>query len=110
MLFSTKLLMTLLLFCLSVETTSLPGLAETILENTPIKFYAKNPQCSTITVECEDIRRTLSCAFFLLPGVSVFESKTEDVTSVIIYTYLCSSRSVLQVQQQVLLTQYLARI
>ena len=43
---------------------SLPGLTEIVTESTPVNFYDNHSKCSTVTVECEDISRTLSCASF----------------------------------------------
>ena len=50
---------------LRFETLSLPGLTAILIESIPVKINNENSKCGTITVECEDISRTLSCAFFL---------------------------------------------
>ena len=49
----------------------------------------------------------MSDAFFFWLGVSGFDSKTHDVTSVISYWYLCSSHFVMWVQPDALLSPYL---
>ena len=71
------------------------------------KLLAERFNWCTFFVDCEDIIRTLSDAFFFWLGVSGFDSKTHDVTSVISYWYLCSSHFVMWVQPDALLSPYL---
>ena len=49
---------------LRVETLSLPGLTGILIESIPVKINTENSKFGTITIEYEDISRTLSCAFF----------------------------------------------
>ena len=49
---------------LRFETLSLPGLTGILIESIPVKINNENSKCGTKTVECEDISRKSSCAFF----------------------------------------------